>query len=157
MSVKSALSNIGTYALGLVIMLAFLALPVLFIVGGVWVGEKVLPWLMLLSVLVLALNIIIIVPLALIPPTRPWAGLGFFFSSYIFGLTGWFMGLLLTWVLWGGIAVIIGLLILGIGVVPIVMLATLFNGMWLELGLLFLAIILAFGLRILGLTLTENA
>ena len=84
MSVKSALSNIGTYALGLVIMMAFIALPVIFIVGGVWVGEKILPWLMLLSVLALALNIIILVPLALIPPTRPWAGLGFFFSSYIY-------------------------------------------------------------------------
>lgn len=157
MSIKSTAANMGTYALGLVIMLALLSLPVLFIVGGVVVGEKILPWLMLLSILVLGFDIIILVPLALIPPTRPWAGLGFFISSYVFGLTGWFMGLLLTWMLWGGIAVVIGLFIMGIGVVPIGMLATLFNGMWAELGLLFLAVILTFGLRILGMTLTENA
>ena len=157
MSVKSVITNIGTYALGLVIMLAFIALPVLFIVGGVVVGEKVLPWLVLLSVLTLAFNIIILLPLALIPTTRPWAGLGFFISSFVFGLTGWFMGLLLTWMLWGGLAVIIGLFIMGVGVVPIAMLATLINGMWLELGLLVLAVVLTFGLRILGTVLTENS
>ncbi len=156
MSVKSTVSNIGVYALGLVIMLAFLALPVLFIVGGVLVAEKILPLLMLLSMLALAFNIVILLPLALIPPTRPWAGLGFLISSYVFGLTGWFMGLLLTWILWGGLAVIIGLFILGIGVVPIAMLATLFNGMWIELGLLCLAVLLTFGLRILGTILIEN-
>lgn len=157
MSVKSAITNIGTYALGLVIMLALLALPVLFIVGGVAIGEKILPWLMLLSILTLGFNIVILLPLALIPPTRPWAGLGFFISSYVIGLTGWFMGLLLTWMLWGGLAVVIGLVIMGVGVVPIAMLATLFSGMWAELGLLTLAVVLTFGLRILGMKLTGNA
>jgi hypothetical protein len=157
MSVKSTLSSIGTYALGVVIILALLALPALFIFGGIWVGEKILPWLMLLCILALAFNIFILVPLALIPPTRPWAGLGFFISSYLFGLTGWFMGLLLTWTLWGGCAVVVGLFIMGIGVVPIAMLATLFEGMWLELGLLILAVILTYGLRVLGVALAENA
>jgi membrane protein YdbS with pleckstrin-like domain len=95
--------------------------------------------------------------MSLIPPTRPWAGLGFFISSYIFGLTGWFMGLLLTWAIWGGVVVIIGLLFMGIGVVPLGMLATLFNGMWLELGLLTFVLILTFGLRTLGMTLAEKA
>jgi len=156
MSVKSKLSSIGTYALGLVIMLALLALPAFFIFGGIWVGEKILPWLMLLCILALAFNIFILVPLALIPPTRPWAGLGFFISSYLFGLTAWFMGLLLTWILWGGCAVVIGLVILGIGVVPIAMLATLLNGMWLELGLLILAVVLTYGLRVLGMAITEE-
>ena len=157
MNVRSTLSDIGTYALGLVIVLAILSLPVLLIVGGVVVGEKILPWLVLLSVFALGFDIIILVPLALIPPTRPWAGVGFFISSYVFGLTGWFMGLLLTWMLWGGTAVVIGIVMLGIGVVPIGLLATLFSGMWAEFGVLFLAVILTFGVRTVGTTLTENA
>jgi hypothetical protein len=66
------------------------------------------------------------------------------------------MGLLLTWMLWGGFAVFIGLFLMGIGVVPIAMAATLFKGMWAELGLLVLAVVLTFGLRTLGITLTEN-
>jgi hypothetical protein len=155
-SVKPAISRIGTYMLGLVILLALLALPALFIFGSVWVGEKILPWLMLLCMLGLAFNVFVLVPLALIPPARPWAGLGFFISSYLFGLTGWFMGLLLTWKLWGGCAVAVGIFILGIGVVPIAMLATLLNGMWLDLGFLVLAVVLTFGLRLLGAALAEN-
>ena len=67
------------------------------------------------------------------------------------------MGLLLTLALWGVLAVIIGLFLFGVGVVPIAMLATLFNGMWLELGLLFLAVILTFGCRLLGIVLAESA
>jgi len=157
MSVKSVISSIGTYALGLAMLLVIIALPVLFIVGGVVVGEKILPWLILLSMLTFAFNIVILLPLALIPPTRGWAGLGFFISSFVFGITGWFMGLLFTWILWGGLAVAIGLFIMGIGVVPIAMLATLFNGMWAEFGILVLAVVLTFGLRILGTTLAENA
>jgi hypothetical protein len=156
MNIKSAISNIGTYALALIVMLAIPVLLVLFIRGGVWLGEKILPWLMLLSIIVLAFNIVILLPLSIFSLTRPWAGLGFFISSFIFGMTGWFMGLLLTWTLWGGMAVIVGLLIMGIGVVPIAMLATLFNGMWIDLGFLTLAIILTFGLRTLGMTLTES-
>ena len=66
------------------------------------------------------------------------------------------MGLLLTWMLWGGFAVMIGLFLCGVGVVPMAMLATLFSGMWLELGLLFLAIVLTFGTRILGIVITED-
>ena len=112
MSVKAIASNIGSCGVGLVILLAMLALPVLFIVGAAVVAEKVLPWLVLLCILVLGFNLIVLLPLALIPPTRPWAGLGFYISSYVFGVTGWFMGLLLTWVLWGFVAVLIGLLFL---------------------------------------------
>jgi len=150
MSVKSTLSSIGTSALGIVILLALLGFVAIFLVGAEWVGAKILPWLVLLCILAIAFNIVILGPLALIPPTRPWAGIGFFVSSYIFGLTGWFMGFLLTLELWGVFAVVIGLFFLGIGVVPIAMLATLINGMWTELGLLVLAVVLTFGLRILG-------
>jgi len=156
MSEESTLSKIGTFALGVVIMLAVFSIPVILIVGGVWVAEKVLPWLILLCLLVLVFNIIILGPLAAIPATRPWAGLGFFISSYIFGLTGWFMGLLLTWILWGGCAVVVGLFIMGIGVVPIAMVATIVNGMWPDFGLLVLAVVLTYGLRVLGSVLAHH-
>lgn len=156
MSIQSSLKNVGTYALGIVILLAVIAVPAIMIAGGVWLGEKILPWLVLLSVIALGVCIVILGPLALIRYTRPWAGMGYFISSYVFGLTGWFMGLLLTWMLWGGFAVIVGLVFLGVGVIPIAMLATLFKGMWAELGLLILSVVLTYGLRILGMHLSEN-
>ena len=155
MGLKSTISSIGTCALGLVIFIAAIAIPVVFIIGAAWVGERVLPWLMWLCVWAVGFNILILLPLAVIPRTRGLAGLGFFLSSYVFGLTGWFMGLLLTWILWGLFAVVVGLLILGVGVVPIAIVATLFNGMWPELDVLVLAVVLTYGLRLLGLWLSR--
>lgn len=160
MGLRSTIASIRHSALGLVIAIAMLALIALFIAviifGGVWVGERVLPWLIGLCELAVGFNILVLLPLAVIPPTRQWAGLGFFLSSYVFGLTGWFMGLLLTYILWGPIAVIVGLLIMGIGVVPTAMLATLFNGMWPEFGMLVLAVVLTYGLRLLGSSLSKS-
>ena len=156
MNIQSIVKNVGIYALGIVILLAVLALPVILIVGGVWVGAIILPWLMLLSVLSLGVCIVILGPLALFRVTRPWAGLGYFIASYVFGLTGWFMGLLFTWILWGGFAVFIGLAFFGVGVVPFAILATLFKGIWDGFGLLILSVVLTYGLRVLGQYLMET-
>lgn len=156
MNVKSTISNIGKYSLGTVIMIAFFCLPVIFLLGSLWVAEKFLPFLILLSIIAFCICLIILLPLGIFRVTRPIAGTGLFIASYIFGVTGWLMGLLLTWILWGSIAVIIGLFFMGIGVVPIAIIATLFNGMWLELGILILAIILTFGFRIIGLIFVES-
>lgn len=153
---QSTVKTIGTYALGIVGFIAVLAIPGILIGGGIWIGERILPWLVFISFLTLAFCVVILGPLALIPATRPWAGLGYFIASYVFGLTGWFMGLLLTWILWGGFAVFVGLLILGCGVVPIAMLATFFKGMWAEFGILVLAVVLTFGSRILGACLVDK-
>ena len=157
MTVKSTLSNLGTYALGLAILLAVCAIPVVFLLGAEWVGEKILPWLGLLCLLTFALNLVVLGPLALIKPTRGWAGLGFYISSLVFGLSVWFLGFLTTLDLWGVGAVVIGLFILGIGCVPIAMLATLLNGMWIDLVILVFLVVLTYGLRILGLSLAEAA
>jgi hypothetical protein len=52
-----------------------------------------------------------------------------------------------TWGIW---AVIIGVLLLGIGVIPIALIATLSRGMWRHFIELLLSIILIFGCRALG-------
>jgi len=143
-------------SLGIAMFVTMLLLPALFLVGALWVGEKILPWLGLLSMLALTICIFILLPLSMFKATRAAAGSLFLWMSLIFGLTGWFLGLLLTYSIWGILAVVIGLFMLGIGVVPIAMLATLLNGMWPELGLLVLAVILTFGCRIFSAFLIES-
>ena len=49
----SMASNAGLYALGWVLVLALLSVPILLIFGSVWLGERLLPWLMLLSAVTL--------------------------------------------------------------------------------------------------------
>lgn len=67
--------------------------------------------------------VVILLPMAIFRATRSAAGTGIFFSSYIFGLTTWFLGAAVTFVTWGWVGLLIGLLFFGVGVVPIGILA----------------------------------
>ena len=89
--------------------------------------------------------------------TRSLAATGLLLSSYLFGLTSWFMGLVLTWTLWGGGAVFVGLILMGVGVVPMGLLATLFRGDWGPFLLLLGAIIATFAVRAYSLYLAATS
>jgi hypothetical protein len=67
--------------------------------------------------------VFILLPMALFRATRSVAGTGIFFLSYLFGITTWFIGATVTFATWGWLGLLIGLLIAGIGVVPIGILA----------------------------------
>jgi hypothetical protein len=139
------------------IIFVLACLGILFIEGSVWVGEHMLPWLAPFSWAVLGANIIIGVPLALIPHTRATAATVFVIASWIYGVTLWFWALVLTYSIWGLIAVFIGLFLLGVGVVPVAMLATLFNGQLAVTAQLILLTLVTFGARTIGLRLALEA
>lgn len=134
-----------------VLCLGFFVLIVLliglFIHGGAWLGAKVYPWLESISSVALVVTVLILLPLSFIHRTRGFASVSLLVVSYVFGLSVWVWGLLLTYHLWGAWAVFLGLFFLGVGVVPIAMLATLFKGMWPQLGELIFLTVLVFGLR----------
>src|SRR5436305_5327435 len=127
---KEAIKGVGAIALGLAILVGVLVLALLFINGGVWLGDKIYPALFMVSVITFLVCLFILIPMAVFHPTRGIAGLGLFISSYIFGLLLWVSSLLLTYTIWGGLAVFVGLFVFGVGVVPIALLATLIKGLW---------------------------
>jgi hypothetical protein len=102
-------------------------------------------------------DLIIVIPISFFRKAKHFSGTIISGSSYIFGLQLWLSGLLLTLQIWGIWAVIIGLLLIGIGVIPIAMIATLFHGMWMDFAQLLLSIILVFGTRILGARMLEKS
>lgn len=142
---------------GIVIFLCMLVVPVLFIKGGEWLSREVLHLFNLLSLTTLAAFIVILLPLAIFSKTRSISGSIMVLVSFIFGVNLWLYGLLLTYLFWGGIVVCIGLIVLGIGVVPIAMFAAPLKGMWFEFGALLLLIILTFGVRSFGYYLVEKS
>ena len=75
------------------------------------------------------------------------------FTAYLLGYMGW--QLLLHYGGW--VAVIIGLFLGGVGVVPIGMLAAIFNGHWDIFLTLLLTIVLTYGARIIGYALANSA
>lgn len=157
MNVKETFGAIGGFALMLAIAAAGIAIATAFILGGVWVSKHLLPWLTVISLIVFAIVIFVLLPLAIPRATRGFSSISILIASYVFGATLWMYGLLLTYFTWGIVAVIIGLVFFGVGVVPIALLATLFKGMWGPFFTLVLLAIATYGCRIGALSLAESA
>lgn len=151
------LKNIGSFIFGIGALLLLLLVSIWMIQGAVWVGEYVLQWLIDFSWIALAINVFILLPLGLFRKTGVVGGMGMFISSYLFGLTLWFLGLLIAYFTWGFLGVFIGLAFGGIGVVPVAMLAMLINTEFSLFGILLLLTALTFGTRIFGIYLVSRA
>ena len=119
--------------------------------GGVWVSERVYDWLLVINSIAFFIVIVVLLPLAIFRRTRAFAGGGIFISSYIFGLTLWVWSLLISYTLWGVVGVAVGLLFMGIGIVPIAIVASLFHGLWSVVGQLLLISAFTLGARFFGM------
>ena len=84
------------------------------------------------------------------------AGKGLVFSSFIFGITVWLLGAIITFSYWGIVALIIGLVLMGVGVIPMGMVACFINGLWIELIFLVIGSIIIFVTRAYGLSSIER-
>ena len=144
------LKNVGWVVAGLGLLVAIALLVILFIHGGAWVAEKIYPWLVGIFSLALSIFTFVLLPLSIFRKTRAFAGNWMIIASWVFGVTLWVWGLILTYHLWGALAVYIGLFLFGVGIVPMAMLATMFKGMWSTFGELVFLIILTFGSRLAG-------
>lgn len=133
-----------------------LALAAIFIFGAVWASTELLPWFSLLTRIAFGLVVFILLPIAIPRATRGFSSVALFIASYVFGATLWMEGLLLTFAIWGLGAVVIGLFIAGVGVVPIAMLATLLKGMWGPLIELVALTIMTFASRLGAMSLAES-
>lgn len=151
------IKNVGIGIGGLVAMLIMVAIPIIFLFGMTRVSMNVLPWLMPAFFWTLAVCVFLLGPLALLTKTRGFAASGFLLSSYVFGAILWVWALLLTFDLWGMFAVVIGILFLGVGIVPVALLAVIFHAEWSSLGDLAIMIVSTFGFRILAVWLGEKA
>jgi len=156
-----SLKSIGESIAGVLMLLALLAaaalLLALFLMGANWIGKQIMPWLWTISLVALAVVLAVLSPMSAFQRTRGPASVGLLISSYIFGVTVWFFGLLITVTVWGKIAAAIGLMMMGVGVVPIAMLAALLNAQWTVLGLLTGMLVLTFGIRAFAIWAAKSA
>lgn len=63
--------------------------------------------------------LLVLLPLAFFKKTKVLSGQILFGTSYLFGITTWFLGAGITFGIFGWFGLIVGLLILGVGVVPL--------------------------------------
>jgi hypothetical protein len=154
---KDSLKSIGSFILGICILAGVGCLAGMFLTGGVWLGERVYPWLIVITAIALFVTTLVLVPLAIFPHTRAFAGGGIYIASFVFGLTLWVWSLLTSYTLWGIGGVFVGLFLAGVGVVPIAILASLFHGLWSMAGELLLVTAITFGTRFFGIYLMAKA
>lgn len=145
---KGKLSGARSLVLALVFLLVLpLLLLIAIIVGAGYLSEQILPLLLDFVVPVLAISVLALIPLSFFNRTRAWAGKMLYLSSFLYGICAWLLSFVITMELWGVFAVILGLVLLGIGIVPIGVLAALFNAQWDVLLNIAFLLMLAFGVR----------
>ena len=154
---KDWLKSIGSLVLGLCIIVGVMCILMMFVKGGVWLSERIYPWLVMLTAIALFVVILVLLPLAFFRRTRAVAGIGIYIASFVVGLSLWVWSLLISYQIWGVAGIVVGLLLGGVGVVPIAVLATLFHGMWSMVSELLLVTAVTFGLRFLGIWLIAKA
>ena len=156
MNAREVLAGIGGLLITGAILLVVATVVVVFIFGSTWASSKLLPWFSVLTWAAFVLVVFVFLPLAIPRATRGFSSVALLISSYVFGATLWMESLLLTLFIWGLGAVVIGLIMAGIGIVPIAILATLLKGMWKPLIELVLLTIMTFASRIGALSLAES-
>ena len=150
------LKSIGGTLLGVAIFIGLIIATVLFFTLGAKVAFTISPFINWLAGILFVINLVLLL-FTIIPKARGVVGLMIYISSYVYGLSAWIYGLAVTLALWGWLAVIIGIFLGGVGVVPIGMLAAIFNGHWGIFWTLFLTVALTYGARIIGYALANNA
>jgi hypothetical protein len=165
---------------GLIIMKSFLALPVpatislvpfsiLIAVGGlvlalivfrfgeVWFSDEAftyideaLAYIAWLVAFALVLCIIVFLPLLAFRKTRPASARGFLVSSYVFGAFTCMAGVLVCKIYLGSFWLAVGLLFVGIGVVPLGIIGAMIYSDWVAAGYLFAGLVLTLSSRAIG-------
>lgn len=152
----NAIKTAGTVILGIAVFLCLLFLTTFLINGTAFIADKLLPYLITASNVVLGLCIVILLPLSVFRVSRIVALWGFFIASYIFGLGVWMYGFLVTYQFWGGTGIFIGLLLGVVGVVPLGIIAAALHGIWYYVGELIFGVAITYGARVFALFLMKT-
>lgn len=137
--------------LGVGIFIAFVLITGLLFIYGAKFAEAILPFLQELTGWITAIALFILLPLAIFRQTRTISAVGLYLSSFVFGISLWVYGFLTAYFYWGVVGVLIGLVFLGIGVVPVAILAALVNADWSTIGSIVYLIAITYGARALGI------
>lgn len=142
---------------GIWILVGFALLLVTVIQGAGKVTAWAIPAIATINGVVFSIALIVFLPMALLRRTRMHGAVALAVTSFIFGLTTWCVGLLTTFSLWGLVAVLIGILLGGFGVIPAGILAALLNSEWNLLANLTLGLVAACATRMLSLYFASKA
>lgn len=154
---KLFISQIGLLFFIIITFLTIGLVIAMMIKSGAWISEQIYPLLLIVSEITFAVILFVFIPLSLFRKTRYYAGKNMMIASYVFGVTLWIWGFVITYKFWGVLGIVIGILLLGVGVVPMAMLAAIFNTAWYELLKLGVLLFITYCVRTLGNYILETS
>jgi len=159
--VKDFLINTSQLVTGSIFMLIVFIVGFLIyslvIYGAFKVSIIILPWVNIAFYISFLILIFVLIPLSIFNKTKGIAGIAMLYASFVFGIQAWILGFIFTLMIWGWFAVIIGCFMLGVGVVPIAMLALIIKSQWWSCIELFFLVVMTFGVRFWGQYLIDRA
>ncbi len=153
MSTKDRLVTTGGILVAVALVAASVSLSVFFLKGSVGLIRNAMPWAFTAGWFVLAINVLILLPMAIFRRLRQISASLIFASSFVYLLAMWLLGFVATYALWGGMAVVIGLFMFGVGIVPMAFFAGLFSGHWDVVAIIIGMAMLTVGSRLLAMKL----
>jgi hypothetical protein len=103
-----------------------------------------------LSLIAIIVQCFFLLPLGFVPRTRFWAGYGLVLASYVAWLGLWFWSFILAFRLGGWLLWLIGMLIFGVGVIPMAFVVALIHAEWGVAIQLVILTVAVYGFRVLG-------
>ena len=89
--------------------------------------------------------------------TRSGAGAAILVTSYIFGIAVWLFSAVMSFSLWGYFGLFVGLILLGVGVVPMALLAAAVKSHWDIVEYIIVGVLLTYGNRVIGVIMHEES
>ena len=154
--IKETMLGLGGCVFLAALAIGGIALLVMLLRGTPWIAENFYPW----TVQAAKVALFFVVPtcsvLAFFRKGRGIGGLGLVLSSYVIGFSLWVWSLIVAYALAGVFWIIVGLLFVGIGVIPIAMVAAALNAQWSVAGQMLIGIIVVYTLRVVGTLLVNS-
>ncbi len=144
------LKNLKNLFIGFIILIGMFLLCIMHLAVLIRFADFFLTWLGWFPWIVFVFNLLILLPLGFFEKTRNYAGIGMIISSVFFFLLISLEGICVTYAIWGALGVYIGLASLGIGIIPIAVLALLVNGAFCDLLALIIFLAFAYGTKLGG-------
>ena len=115
---KNNFENFNSTLISIAVLIGVVLIIGLFISGGTLLVNLLLPGLITLSYIWIALNLLIFLPAGYFLKNKELSGKSLLFSSFFLGITLWLWCLVLTFKAFGWLGVLIGVILLGVGMIP---------------------------------------
>ena len=133
-------------------MIYALVVIILWIVKGrIWFQDYILPLHGIFFFAFIIITFLVLIPLMVIKTTRPYSGLALFQLTYMYGGITWFYAAYYCLYFIGMLWLFIGLLFVGLGVVPIAIIGAFLKGNWSFFAFLSVQLLATFGCRTLAM------